>query len=194
MAELGESISVPGLVQDAVHSKDTCPWHDDPPPPAKPPAMDEQADDEDAADGEMLAPVMPKNSGKKLGQNKGDKEDTEIKVLYPGQTAPKTETLQWAPHHLIPGNGSLKGSAVVAFLGDNDVIAKFKGDVTSQIKDKQSINYDVNSSPNGVWLPSPYALSMKGKWPTNPAAKLAYVEAAIDQNGGNMQFHMAHTK
>ena len=98
---------------------------------------------------------------------------------------------QWAPHHLIPGNASLKGSGVVPFLGDDDVIAKFgKG---SHIKKDQTVGYDVNDAANGVWLPSPYALSMKGKWPANPAAKNAYVEAAIDSTGGLRQFHMCHT-
>jgi A nuclease family of the HNH/ENDO VII superfamily with conserved AHH len=153
--------------------------------------MDPQADDDDAQQGEALRP-MSANSGKKLGENLGGKADTQISVSYPNQPK-KEEPLQWAPHHLIPGNASLKGSNIAPFLGDDTVISKFKKGTASKIKDKQSVGYDVNSGANGVWLPSPYALSMKGKWPTNPAAKLAYVEAAIDQNGGNSQFHMCHT-
>ena len=191
MAELGESISPPAVIQDEAHTVQNCPWHDNGEQPPDPPPMDPQADDEDAAAGFALKPI-PANSGKKLGENKGGKDNTEIKVSYPGSASPKPEPLQWAPHHLIPGNASLKGSQIVPYLGDDNVIAKYgKG---SKIKPKQSVGYDVNCSENGVWLPSPYALSMKGKWPTNPAAKLAYVEAAIDQSGGNAQFHMSHWK
>lgn len=188
MAELGETIKPPDFVEDDVHSEKTCPWHDNTTPPTQA-EMDAQADDEDAGAGQVLAPI-PANSGKKLGGNMGGKADTKIRVSYPGESKPKEEDLQWAPHHLIPGNASLKGSAIVPYLGDDTVIKKYgKG---SKIKKGQTVGYDVNCAENGVWLPSPYALSMKGKWPTSPAAKLAYVVAAIDQNGGKAQFHMCH--
>jgi hypothetical protein len=114
-------------------------------------------------------------------------------VHYPGKPAPVEQDLQWAPHHLIPGNASLKNSAVVKYLGDATVIAKFGSG--SKIKDGQTVGYNVNDAANGVWLVSPYALSMGGKWPKTADAKLAYVEAAIDQpggGGGNIQFHMSH--
>lgn len=70
-------------------------------------------------------------------------------------------------------------------------------------------NYDINSEDNGVWLPSPYALSMKNEWPSDDGKKRilkikgkeyhnvavsfqkAYVAAAIDISG-NKQFHMRH--
>lgn len=155
--------------------------------------MDEAADEEDAAGGMVLKPGgIPANSGKKLGQSLGGKDDTRIKVTYSASSTAKDEPLQWAPHHLIPGNASLKGSNIVPYLGDDTVIKKYGSG--SKIKKGQTVGYNVNAAENGVWLPSPYALSMKGKWPTNPADKLAYVEAAIDQNGGNSQFHMCHTQ
>jgi A nuclease family of the HNH/ENDO VII superfamily with conserved AHH len=188
MTELGELIAPPQFVQDDVHSESTCPWHDS----AKPPAaaeMDPAADNEDASSGRVLQP-MAANNGKKLGVNLGGKENTRIKVSYPGSASPKEEDLQWAPHHLIPGNASLKNSAVVPYLGASNVIKAFGSG--SKIKDGQTVGYDVNDAANGVWLPSPYALSMKGKWPTDPAGKNAYVEAAIDSTGGSRQFHMCH--
>lgn len=191
MAELGESIGVPELVQDDVHSTSTCPWHEEGNTPPDPPEMDPQADDEDAAKGAALRP-MTANSGKKLGERLGAHADTRINVTYPGRSAAEHPPLQWAPHHLIPGNASLKGSKIVPYLGCDKVIAKYGSG--SKIKDKQSVGYDVNSGSNGVWLPSPYALSMKGNWPVDPAAKDAYVEAAIDQNGEDKQFHMSHTQ
>jgi hypothetical protein len=189
MTELGESIAPPQFVQEGVHSESTCPWHDKTDPPAATP-MDPQADNEDSANGEELQP-MAANNGKKLGENLGGMDDTNIDVRYPGASAPKQEALQWAPHHLIPGNASLKNSAVVPYLGDDGVIAKFGNG--SKIKEGQTVGYNVNDAANGVWLPSPYALSMKGKWPTNPAAKNAYVTAAIDSTGGTRQFHFCHT-
>lgn len=118
--------------------------------------------------------------------------------------------LQYAPHHLIPGNESLKGSAVVPFMGDDNSIKNYKSPrMTSRIKDGRSIGYDVNAAENGVWLPSPYALSNKKLWPTGPGLaallkgpdkeigkqttffKLDYVAAAIEASGGR-QFHMRH--
>jgi hypothetical protein len=189
MPELGEPIATPDFVQDDVHSESTCPWHDKSEPPAAT-AMDPAADDEDCAAGEVLAP-MAANNGHKLGVNLGDKDNTKIQVNYPGSSAPTEEDLQWAPHHLIPGNASLKRSAVVPYLGDDDVIAKFGSG--SKIKKGDTVGYDVNSADNGVWLPSPYALSMKGKWPKGAGSKTAYVVAAIDSTGGRSQFHMCHS-
>jgi hypothetical protein len=191
MAELGEAVAPPEFVEDAVHNNETCPWHDEGDQPPDPPEMDPQADDEDAAVGVVLKPI-PANKGKTLGANMGGKDDTEIKVHYPDEAKVTPEKLQWAPHHLIPGNASLRGSNIVPYLGCEPVIKRYGSD--SKIKDKQSVGYNVNCAQNGVWLPSPYALSMKNKWPTSQDAKLAYVEASIDQNGGNKQFHMSHTQ
>lgn len=189
MAQIGEPIAPPQFIQEEVHSESTCPWHEKSDQPSATP-MDAQADNEDASQGAVLQPMVA-NNGKKLGVSMGEKGNTKVKVLYPGATSVKEEELQWAPHHLIPGNASLKNSAVVPYLGADNVIKAF-GD-GSKIKDGQTVGYNVNDSANGVWLPSPYALSMKGKWPTNPAAKNAYVEAAIDSTGGKCQFHMCHT-
>ncbi len=189
MPELGEPIAPPQFVQDAVHSESTCPWHNEDKPPEATP-MDPAADNEDSAAGSVLQP-MAANNGKKLGVNMGGKEDTTINVIYPGSATPKEESLQWAPHHLIPGNASLKNSAVVPYLGADSVIKSFGSG--SKIKDGQTVGYSVNDATNGVWLPSPYALSMKGKWPADVASKTAYVEAAIDSTEGISQFHMCHS-
>jgi hypothetical protein len=117
--------------------------------------------------------------------------------------------LQYAPHHLIPGNESLKGSSVVSFLGDDDTIEEYAEGAASHIKEGFSVGYDVNANENGVWLPSPYALSMANSWPSEPGVKvikkrlgqkladdtedfkMAYVAASIEE-GGNRQFHMRH--
>ena len=133
---------------------------------------------------------MTANNSGTLGNNMGEKENTKIQVIYPDSTSPVEEELQWAPHHLIPGNQSLKKSGVVPYLGCDKVIEKFGS--ASKIEDEKTVGYSVNDASNGVWLPSPYALSMKGEWPTDPAKKNAYVMAAIDSTGGNCQFHFNH--
>lgn len=228
--QLGEPIDV-GLFasDDLSHSERTCPWHSKDQPSAK--KMDKQDGDEDAAR------VMPDNSGKKLGANlshAGKKAPsgkavsvcyTQGNVLrYPAGKKKKTlrlyeETideeeyeLQYAPHHLIPGNESLKGSGVAAYLGDDDVIEHFKlkGKPTSLIKKGMSVGYDVNAATNGEWLPSPYALSMGNEWPAAEglkalrrrrdgeelaldaeAFKMAYAVAAMETSP-KKQFHMRH--
>ena len=111
---------------------------------------------------------------------------------------------------MIPGNESLKGSKIVAYLGDNNVIKHYKKGVSSKIKDDHTVGYDVNRAENGVWLPSPYALSMSNQWPSligvmvvkkrlgetvaneTEAFKHAYVAEAI-RVSGNDQFHMRHS-
>lgn len=226
--ELGESIAVTLFISDdEKHTEKTCPWHQKKKASAEP--MEPQDGDDDA-DG-----PMPDNSGKKLGTNlknagKATPEGKKVSVFYvqgevlryPAGSKKKViriyeETveeeeydLQFAPHHLVPGNESLKGSAVVAFLGDDSVIKNFKlkGKPSSHIKKDMSVGYDVNAHKNGEWLPSPYALSMSNEWPAaeginalrkregedvaleTEAFKMAYAASAIEV--GRKQFHMRH--
>jgi hypothetical protein len=230
--ELGEPIAVTLFVDEGKkHSKDTCPWHKEPSGSAK--KMDPQDGDEDT-DGEM-----PDNSGKKLGKALEEDEDPEpqdqtIEIMYAEsqvthypsggkkkilQLYEEVRTLveyplQYAPHHAIPGNESLKGSSVVQFLGDDDVIANFQddeGSPSSVIKQGQSVGYDVNAADNGIWLPSPYALSNSNEWPAaeglkalrkrrggdasaaeQESFKYAYACEAIET--GEAQFHMRHAE
>lgn len=218
--ELGESISVPDFVSEDKHNEKVCPWHN-PKPSGKSAVMDPQAPDEDTD-------VMPKNLGTKLGKNLGNPPSGEVTIEYKQGTALRFKQgrkmksvqtyskeddciycydLQYAPHHLIPGNESLKNSGVVPFLGDKNAIQHFGTD--SYIKDGMTVGYDVNDAKNGVWLPSPYALSMSNQWPSDDglevikkrkgqrianeteALRMAYVAAAIEASG-NKQFHMRH--
>ena len=83
-----------------------------------------------------------------------------------------------AAHHLIPGNGSLKKSgAIMGHLGTNGMAVG-------------NVGYDVNSSPNGEFLPGNYALRpWKGK---AAAFKDRYAFASIKE--WQAQFHDAHRK
>ena len=220
--EMGESIGVPQFVSEDKHNEKVCPWHN-PKPKGKSTVMDAQTPDEDTD-------VMPENLGSKLGENLGNPPRGEVTIEYKQgttlrfkqgrkmkslQTYSKEDDpiycydLQYAPHHLIPGNESLKNSGVVPFLGDTNAIKHFGSD--SYIKDGMTVGYDVNDAKNGVWLPSPYALSMSNQWPSDAglkvlkkrkdkdlqqtandteALRMAYVVAAIETSG--KQFHMRH--
>ncbi len=228
MTQLGEAIAVDIFIaKDEEHNEKTCPWHDD----SEKPAAVEMEVPNPETDGD--SPSMPKNDGGKLGKNlaeageekpegeltlhfapdevlKWKKGDKELSVRSYSDKETETYELQYAPHHLIPGNESLGRSALVSYLGDDTVIKNFaKNGQESYIKDGQSVGYDVNCPENGVWLPSPYALSMKNEWPSDDGKKRilkikgtehhniavsfqkAYVSASIEISG-NRQFHMRH--
>jgi hypothetical protein len=223
MTQLGESIAPGDLLSDEEHSEKTCPWHQK--NQGQGSEMEEPIPDDDAPD------AIPANKGGTLGKNltaAGDTtpDATEVTITYVKgsklryKAGRKTKTvqtykesdedvpydLQYAPHHLIPGNESLKNSGVVPFMGDKSSIKKYSN--ASHIKKNQFIGYDVNSAKNGVWLPSPYALSNKNGWPAEQGMdvlkkrpgidlsqtedfKEAYVAESIRQSG-NLQFHMRH--
>jgi hypothetical protein len=229
MTQLGEGVAIGVFVSvDGPHTKQTCPWHAAEEPASADP-MDEQLVDEDAHGS------IPANLGKKLGDNlkKANIDPPSrdsISVAYRAgevvafKQAGKNKRvqsyeqvdvelydypLQYAPHHLIPGNESLKGSEVLAYMGDDSVIKAYKPPRASEIKKGKSIGYDVNAAQNGVWLPSPYALSNSNQWPSQDGIevllkrmgqiavdeaegfKSAYVAASIEASG-HRQFHMRH--
>lgn len=233
MPELGEAVTPPEFLSGLDHDKNTCPWHDESNASASP--MDETEGDDDGP--------MPKNLGGRLKRNliKADenppaadkvsvsyknldrslayqvKEKGKIKQRLQARfrdSDPKEYPLQYAPHHLIPGNESLKGNPLAAYLGDDKVIKNFKGDeeegVSSKIIEGKSVGYDVNRAENGVWLPSPYAVSMGSNlWGAEAGLlalekaegvgavdlvkrfRAAYVAESIRVSGGR-QFHMRH--
>ena len=216
--QLGESIGLSDFVSEDVHNKKVCPWHN-PNPAGKSKVMDPQTPNEDTD-------AMPENLGTKLGTNLGNRPEGELWLEYEqgyeyhfeqGEKKKMVQSysknnkyqfcydLQFAPHHLIPGNESLKDSTVVSFLGDENAIQNFGS--KSYIKEGKSVNYDVNHADNGVWLPSPYALSNSNQWPSASGIKIiirdsksaaketqdfvrAYVAAGIEETG--CQFHMRH--
>ena len=229
--EIGESVSPPEFVtQDqALHDENTCPWCQPKKKQGKSEKLEGQSPQTDAVG------AIPENDGGKLGRKlkrakQAQPEDTIIIFYRKGApvqyesgkdilslvTYEKTADsdgvpyrVQYAPHHLIPGNESLDGSTLVPFMGDDNAISEYSAGQASKIKAGGFIGYDVNSADNGEWLPSPYALSMRNDWPAEAevqvvkrrtgldlgpateAFKAAYVAAAIAQSGGK-QFHMRH--
>ena len=230
MTQLGETVKTPDVfLGDEDHSEKTCPWHQT--TKAEKKKMKAMNPDEDT---DAMAP----NDGGELGQNMKaarekppsansvrvsyqpgttfywetgkEGEEEESSVLSYGKTSKLiTYKLQYAPHHLIPGNESLKGTEIVRYLGDDDTIEEFAEGNSSYIKDGFSVNYDINAAKNGVWLPSPYALSMSNQWPSKSGIsvikkrkrhkvaaqtedfRIAYVAAAIEASG-DRQFHVRH--
>lgn len=226
--ELGEAVTTPGEFTNDVHTESTCPWHQK--ADSKKKKMEAMNPDED------VPGAIPPNDGGTLGKNmkaakdnpptadsvwvtykmgeelkfKAGKKEKIVQVYKKAKGDVEEEyDLQYAPHHLIPGNESLKGSPIVPFMGDDDVIEEYSEGQSTHIKEGFSVGYDVNSSDNGVWLPSPYALSNSNEWPAAPGIKvikkrlgvrqaeetedfkIAYVAAAIHESG-NRQFHMRH--
>jgi hypothetical protein len=235
--QLGEAVTLPGeFLGKDTHDENVCPWHKKGSPKKK--VMKAAHSNEDTKamtpnDGGTLGQNMDGARKKRpdaksvrltytkdhlfvylVGKEDEEDEDDPDEGLVQSYRETKkrklvTYKLQYAPHHLIPGNASLKNSAVVPFLGDKDTIAEFGKQ--SRIKEGFSTGYDVNASPNGAWLPSPYALSMANAWPSITGIKIirvrdgdslagetedfkiAYVAASI-RASGNRQFHMAHKK
>lgn len=236
--ELGEAVTAPGeFMLDDKHDENVCPWHKK--GNAKKTVMKPaDANDDSLAmppnDGGTLGKNMdakrkkrPDASSVRLTyvkdalliypvgkESEEDDEDEADEGKVQSYTKTKkgkrvTYKLQYAPHHLIPGNASLKKSAVVPFLGDAETIKEYGGG--SRIKEGFSIGYDVNAHTNGAWLPSPYALSMSNAWPSiggikiireregdsladeTEDFKIAYVAATIRASKGR-QFHMSHKK
>lgn len=227
MPQIGEAVSPPEFISSLDHDENTCPWHG---------RAKDSADPMPPTDGEDDG-VMPENLGGKLKENMSEKPPAADKVRVSFRTVkslpytikvkgeikerfqpvfqdaePEEYDLQYAPHHCVPGNESLKNSPVVPFLGCDAVIANFKGKgLTSKIVDRKTVGYDVNCAENGVWLPSPYAISMGSNlWGAEEGLKAlrksgfgldavnmvmnfrsSYVERAIEASGGR-QFHMRH--
>jgi hypothetical protein len=230
--EIGEPVDPPEFVSSDrdLHDENTCPWCQ----PKEKQGASEKMVVEDPPDDVVGA--IPPNDGGKLGRNMRNAGNPEpeltvtlvyrkgsvirfesgrkAKVFPVYQSTPSDDTedyeVQFAPHHLIPGNASLKGSVVVPFMGDADSISEYAKGQASKIKKGGFVGYDINSAANGEWLPSPYALSMRNDWPAErdvevlkkrsgldfgevtEAFKAAYVAAAIE--GSGRQFHMSHAK
>ena len=230
--EIGEAVDPPEFVNtdEDLHDESTCPWCQ----PRQKQGESEELAREDPED-DVVGAVPPNDGGtlgKRMTQAGNPRPEIVVKIPYQrgsvvrfrsGMKARRFSVyekrledyveeydLQYAPHHLIPGNESLKRSEVVPFMGDADSISEYAGGQSSKIKEGGFIGYDVNSAPNGEWLPSPYALSMRNDWPAERDVevlkkrmglefreiteefKAAYVAAAIE--GSGRQFHMRHMK
>lgn len=82
------------------------------------------------------------------------------------------------PHHLIPGNESLKEAPTLL-----PWIFADKGKIDNDI------GYNVNNSKNGIWLPSNNSMRGNSHW-SSDEFKTDFVVAAMNEAGGH--FHDTH--
>lgn len=159
------------------------------PPKEEENELDDHWDEDDELDG-SLDTVRFKNDASKLGKAIGGKpDDKEINLAKPvSGTNKKTKTpyaVSVAAHHLIPGNAALK----------NSKLFKSKKYLWTNGTATGNIGYNVNSAPNGVWLPGNYAMRPWGPGGTGFYSATGiepreYAFAAIQKWGA--QFHDAH--
>jgi hypothetical protein len=168
LAELGE---IAGLALDAgEHDEDVCPFCREAESGAK--------KSDDVADLEEDPAVLIGNDSGKLDKNMGkagDPRPADWIIAHPrdGGRHPVVPN----PHHLIPGNESLKKAAtLLPWIFAGETIDSDAG-------------YDVNHAANGVWLPSNNAMRGDPAW-RDAAFKRAYVRAAMEVSGGH--FHDRH--
>jgi hypothetical protein len=181
--ELGEDVG-PGVIAEQGHDPDCyfCNAKDEP--------TVEENDltdnlEEDALEGSLTEVKFKNDSGTLGAAIGGDQGKRTVKLS--GTKAGKTLEVSVAAHHLIPGNASLAKSTL--FLSE-EYLWKDK-------KVKGNIGYNVNSAPNGVWLPGNYAAR---PWGTEGVAFVKefgpsaqeYAYAAIE--AWRAQFHDAHEK
>jgi hypothetical protein len=196
--ELLELVNVVVSLDDDHDS--SCPWHEkDKPPGGKlEPAHTEDDVDEmqDNEAGKLASSLKGKGAPRpaKLPVQVAYKKDrTEIvdpgtddaKAVAVYKPAPAEEYFaSYAAHHIIPGNETLKGHPIVAWMGGSAEIdgGKDEGKPTSVINDGEYIGYDINDSENGIWLPGPYPLSTKKSWPAKTAMSDAVKANLITDN------------
>jgi len=180
--DVGESANV-GDIADPKHDDDCyfCNAKDDPGNETND-LTDNFEEDEDL-DG-SLQDVKFKNDSGKLGSACGG-DPGKRTVTVEGTKDGATLQVSTAAHHLIPGNASLKESTLF----------QCKKYLHKDESAPGNIGYNVNSAPNGVWLPGNYAarpwgtkgVDFQKKYGPTPR-KYAY--AAI--NVWKAQFHDAH--
>lgn len=190
MTQLGEAVAV-GTATTEKHKEESCPFC---------------SDDESESIDNLLTNDASKlrtschaaDSTNKPEPCTGEPGSDGWCVVY---THPETgneeiSELRSNPHHLIPGNASLKGKKYEAPL--LECIETAKGTITGDI------GYDINKRENGIWLPTilenfyggykgvdPVAGVSWGKLTTRyPNEQFSMAEAAMFE--ASRQFHDAH--
>jgi len=156
----------------------------------------------DLTNGEDESPASPEgqtegaengesNDASVLGKNLGDRPTWSIKHKVDPEdpiAAGESTNIVPAAHHLLPGGASVnKATGLHKYM-------LWKG--KNSLGLSGPIGYDINSAPNGVWLPGNYAVRkdtvFNKTWGDfKDPFKNAYARAAM-KNAGNLQLHDAH--
>ncbi len=189
VSQLGEAVAVGGA--SSKHKKETCPFCSE--------------DEAKSVDNHLVNDASKLRTSCHAGDRTGKPEPCTGKpgsdgwcVVYTHPTTGEEEIspLRSNPHHLIPGNASLKGKKYQSPL--LECIEKSKGTITGDI------GYDINKKENGIWLPTileDFYAGYKGvdpvagvKWGAltrrYPKEQFSMAEAAMFE--AKRQFHDAH--
>ncbi len=194
MTDFGESASVDVLLDN--HDED-CYFCTKKSVPKSKKNVLKQNFDEDSLIGLVPGGIEHENNSGTLGTNCASTHPSPLRVQFDDWE--EDLPVEFAAHHLIPGDASLQKSKL---FRDADYGLQIEGE------DEGNVGYDVNNTTNGVWLTGNYAYSQRGKkrgkrlksqWGEDgetfervtgiPAQE--YVDAAIEFSGA--QFHDAHT-
>ncbi|TQV85885.1 AHH domain-containing protein [Aliikangiella coralliicola] len=190
MAELGESALMTKILEHK-HDDETCPFcqKNDEVEQDGVSSKEQDWDDDERTSDEYWTKKIGNNSGK-LETNMAANDEprpTDWELLHPVYDCkgkeidlPDSHKITPNPHHLIPGNESLKKAKelLVWIYADAD---------GSQIE--SDINYDVNNAQNGIWLPSNNSMRGNDDWKCE-TVKITYANAAQPGRGC---FHDRHT-
>ena len=173
--EIGESITV-GMIMK--HKKNECYFcrenKEEQPDPVPLSKDDADWEEEDGA-------LIGNNAGeleRNMRDNSGDPRPTDWFIRETSRHKHKKHKVTPNPHHLIPGNESLK--EVPDLL---EWIFQEKGQI------KSDIGYNVNNELNGIWLPSNNSMRGDARW-GDERFKVAFAERAMEEAGG--LFHDRH--
>lgn len=187
MSELGEGALMAKILEHK-HDENECPFcqeNEDVAPDGV--SSQEQAWDEDErSDDDYYTKKIGNNSGtleKNMAAN-GEPRPQDWTLSYPVYDCkgnkinlPDSHQITPNPHHLIPGNESLK-----------EVEKLLKWMYASEGHIEKDINYDVNNAENGIWLPSNNAMRGNPDWKCD-TVKITYANAAQPERGC---FHDRH--
>lgn len=175
MTQVGESVSVGKILQ---HSKNNCYFckeNKDETPDPPPESKDEAEWEED--DGELIG-NDPGELECNRRDNSNDPRPNDWLIRETTKSRKANHRVTPNPHHLIPGNESLK--QVPDLL---EWIFEDRGQI------KNDIGYNVNNELNGIWLPSNNSMRGDSRW-KDEKFKVSYAERAMKKAGGS--FHDRH--
>ena len=163
-----------------------------------------EAGDADGGDGyaaKYPAPAMEPEPQIDTARQAAQGETLEIVLPAGGGSNDLRWPFTMAAHHLIPGNASLKSSAVEKFMIQGEKVGPGQ-----RFTIEQHIGYNINGGHNGVWLPGSYAITdaalaeiasvASSKWSRyskkHEEWAIHYIAAA--SRVGKGMFHNTHTK
>lgn len=174
MSQLGEAVAVD--TASAKHNEKTCPFCSE--------------DESKSIDNDLVNDASKLRTSCHEADRTGKPEPCTgesgsdgwcVVYTHPETGNDELSELRTNPHHLIPGNASLKGQKYQSPL--LECIEKSKGTITGDI------GYDVNKKENGIWLPTILENFYAGYSGVDPIAGIKW--GALTKRYPKEQFSMA---